>query len=157
MVAIQHRNAVFLAVLCVALVAACGWGQVPASPEPPALPSSQTPEIKTALWRGKVVRYVMRNGRPIYQGDIILDHLGVRPDSAGEAQSQISPRTLGEVYPGFFWPAVGVIYQIPYIITNGSANLTAAVAQYNKTFCGLIQWVPRTTQTDYANFIPGSL
>ncbi|MGA3026867.1 MAG: choice-of-anchor D domain-containing protein [Bryobacteraceae bacterium] len=125
--------------------------------------SSPVAETGTALWRGMRVHYVMRNGLPIYQNDIILDNPVFGPDltrrpardaASGDtfdAVSRVTPQTLGEIYPVSLWPAVGVIYQIPYIITNGSANLTAAIAQYNKTFGGLIQWVPRTTQTDYAN------
>jgi len=52
------------------------------------------------------------------------------------------------------WPKVGSQFQIPYVIESGSANLTnlnAAITQFNKTFSN-IQFVARTTQTDFVNF-----
>ena len=38
-----------------------------------------SPDAGTALWRGMLVHYVMKNGLPVYQGDIILDHLSLDP------------------------------------------------------------------------------
>jgi hypothetical protein len=158
----QRKNVVFQIVLFGALAAAHAWTQVPANPERRAPAYSPVPEIGTALWRGMVVHYVMKDGLPIYQGDIILDNpvFGADPTQRStrdggaslDTVSRVSPQTLGEIYPGTLWTTVGVIYQIPYIITSGSANLTTAIAEYNKVFGGLIQWVPRTTQTDYVNF-----
>jgi Astacin (Peptidase family M12A)/FG-GAP-like repeat/Divergent InlB B-repeat domain len=147
-------------VLLSGLMATSAWGQAP--PRRPAQrQAASTPlEIGTALWRGTTVHYVMRNGRPVYQNDIILDHLvsgpglsGVSPrtrDLVGETAPK--PETLGVVYPGSLWPAVNGIYQIPYTITSGSTNLNTAIADYNTAFSGVIQWVPRTTQADYVAF-----
>jgi uncharacterized protein (TIGR03437 family) len=149
-------------VLFFAFIVEC-WAQAPANPEPGPSQSSPT-EIRTALWRGRMVHYVMRNGLPIYQGDIILDHLDPGPDPAdvSSAQTQYAessaattprptPKGLGIIYPYSLWPPVGGIYQIPYITTNGTPNLKTAVAYYNQIFAGLIQWVPRTSETDYVN------
>jgi hypothetical protein len=120
--------------------------------------ASPAVEIRTALWRGVPIRYVMKNGLPVYQGDIILDHLVFGQDAPGHpattgvaAVASEAPRSLGAIYPFTLWPAVGGVYQIPYVITNGTANLNTAIAEYNTTFRGLIQWVPRTTETNYVD------
>lgn len=108
------------------------------------------------MWRGEPVHYVMRNGLPIYEGDIILDGVITGPLSGSSGlqrpASPALPRTLGIIYSNTLWPVVSGVHQIPYIITNDTANVDAAIAQFNTTFSGLIQWVPRTTQTDYVNF-----
>jgi Astacin (Peptidase family M12A)/Chitobiase/beta-hexosaminidase C-terminal domain/Divergent InlB B-repeat domain len=111
----------------------------------------------TGVWRGEPVHYVMKNGLPIYQGDIILDNLitgTISGSSSPEQPESVSlPRTLGIIYSNTLWPIVSGVHQIPYIITNDTANVDAAIAQFNTTFSGLIQWVPRTTQTDYVDFL----
>jgi hypothetical protein len=92
------------------------------------------------LYRGMPVTYVVRNGKAIFQGDIILDRAGI--DSVSVDYSQ------------FLWPKVGNQYQIPYTIASGSGNLTnlnAAITQFNNTFSN-IQLVARTSQTDYVTF-----
>jgi hypothetical protein len=117
------------------------------------------------MWRGRPVTYVIKHGLPIYQGDIILDHLQPMPgvdaqaaaaQAAIEQNSQIArpmPMSVGVAYPSTLWPKVGGVYQVPYVITSdgGDANLTPAITQFNTTFAGLIQWVARTTQTNYIN------
>ncbi len=58
-------------------------------------------------------------------------------------------------YSSYFWPKVGSVYQIPYIIDPASGDLTnlnTAISQFNSTFSGVIQFVTRTSQTDYVNF-----
>src|SRR5579862_7011792 len=120
----QPKNVAFQVVLFGALGATLSWAQIPANPEQSALASSPMPPIGTALWRGIQVHYVIRNGLPIYQGDIILDNPAFGPDPTTASigappaltPSHLSPRTLGEIYSGTLWPMVGGIYQIPYII-----------------------------------------
>jgi len=92
------------------------------------------------LYRGMPVTYVVRNGKAIFQGDIILDDSAI--DSVSVAYNQ------------YLWPKVGNQYQIPYIVASGSGNLTnlnTAIAQFNSTFSN-IKFVARTTETDYVNF-----
>jgi hypothetical protein len=92
------------------------------------------------LYRGMPVTYVVKNGKAIFQGDIILDGAGI--DSVSVA------------YNKYLWPKVGNQYQIPYIVASGSGNLTnlnTAIAQFNSTFSN-IKFVARTTETDYVNF-----
>jgi Astacin (Peptidase family M12A)/Divergent InlB B-repeat domain len=92
------------------------------------------------LYRGMPVTYVVKNGKAIFQGDIILDVAGIDSASVDYAQ--------------YLWPKVGNQYQIPYTIASGSGNLTnlnTAIAQFNSTFSN-IKFVARTTETDYVNF-----
>jgi hypothetical protein len=49
------------------------------------------------------------------------------------------------------WPAVGGVYQVPYVIQNGSANLTSAITAFNQTFAGLIEFVTRNAEANYVN------
>ena len=119
---------------------------------------SATPASGTGVWRGEAVHYKMKNDLPTYQGDIILDNLITGTitgsNSPGNPQpfARVSPRTLGIIYSNTLWPIVSGVHQIPYTVTNDTANVDAAIAQFNTTFSGLLQWVPRTTQTDYVNF-----
>lgn len=112
--------------------------------------SPEAQELHTGMWRGRVVTYVVKNHQAIYEGDIILDN--VLP-MAGPARADVQPDSVGVAYPSSMWPKVGSVYQVPYVITSdgGDANLTPAINQFNSTFTGLIQWVPRTTETNYVN------
>jgi hypothetical protein len=112
--------------------------------------SSVGPELHTGMWRGRPVTYTTKNGQPIYEGDIILDHL--QPMPGVDAQGP-QPLSVGIAYPQSMWPKVGSVYQVPYVITSdgGDANLMPAISQFNSTFTGLIQWVPRTSETNYVN------
>src|SRR5579884_617728 len=73
------------------------------------------PTAATAVWRGMSVTYVMKDGLPIYQGDIILDHLDNTPKLPGS----IGSASIGVSYSSYLWPTVGVIHQVPYIVTSG--------------------------------------
>jgi len=110
-------------------------------------PSSTAQQIRRGIYRGMPVTYVVKNGKAIFQGDIILEKVGpIVPQSEQPAFSI--------AYSQYLWPKVGSQYQIPYIITSGSGNLTNlqnAITQFNKTFSN-IKFVARTTQTDYVNF-----
>ena len=109
-------------------------------------------QVRRGIYRGLPVTYVVKNGKAIFQGDIILDK--VDPIDPQQPQSSFGIKSLGITYSQYLWPKVGNQYQIPYIITSGSGNLTnlnTAIAQFNSTFAN-IKFVARTTQTDYVNF-----
>jgi hypothetical protein len=59
---------------------------------------------------------------------------------------------LGVVYSGALWPKVGGVAQVPYTVTQGNANVGPAIALFNTTFAGVIQWVPRTSEADFVDF-----
>jgi astacin len=123
-------------------------------------------EIRSGTWRNRPVVYQVWNGRRVVEGDIVLD--SPEPgDSA--AASQISGRSAGKPMPheiggskpnglgaGYLsqlWPNAGGVYQIPYIISGVSANLTTALNAFNQTFSGFIQFVPRSSQNNYVDII----
>ena len=109
-------------------------------------------QIRHGVYRGHPVTYVVKNGKAIYQGDIIIEKV----DSIDPRHplSSFGVKSLSLDYSQYLWPRVGNQYQIPYIITAGSGNLTnlnTAITQFNSTF-SIIKFVARTTQTDYVNF-----
>jgi hypothetical protein len=104
-------------------------------------------QIRQGLYRGMPVTYVVKHGKAIFQGDIVLEKV-----------DPIDPRrplpSFGVDYAKYLWPKVGSQYQIPYVIASGSGdmtNLNAAIAQFNSTFSN-IQFVAYTTQTNYVSF-----
>jgi hypothetical protein len=130
-----------LPALLVLLTATSLWGQV------------QQPEVRTGIWRGQKITYAWvpgpdGNGKALYQGDILLDHVQ-------ESMNGPHPDSLGIGYSQYFWPKVGSVYQVPYIIDPASAdttNLNSAITQFNTTFAGVIQFVARGSEADYVNF-----
>jgi hypothetical protein len=112
-----------------------------------ALPSATAQQVRRGLYRGMPVTYVVKHGKAIFQGDIVLERV-----------DPIDPQrplpSFGVDYAKYLWPKVGGQYQIPYVIASGSGNLTnlnAAIAQFNSTFSN-IQFVAYTTQTNYVSF-----
>jgi astacin (peptidase family M12A)/Big-like domain-containing protein len=104
-------------------------------------------EIRTGVYRSRPVTYNVRNGQNIFEGDILLEKVEPILDPM-----TVVPGSVAVAYPGSLWPKVGSVFQVPYIITTGAADLSAAITRFNNTFTGLIQFVPRGTQTDYVNF-----
>jgi hypothetical protein len=109
--------------------------------------SIQTQEIRRGLYRGRPVTYTMKNGKAIFEGDIILEKVS-------PLDTQHVTPSYGIDYSQYLWPLVGTQYQIPYVIASGSGNTTtlnSAIAQFNATFSN-IQFVAYTNQTDYVSF-----
>ena len=105
-------------------------------------------QVRHGIYRGMPVTYTMSHGKAIFQGDIILEKV-----DPIDPQRPLPP-SIGVIYSQYLWPKVGNQFQIPYIIDPASGDLTnlnAAIAQFNTTFAN-IQFVARTTQTDYVDF-----
>jgi hypothetical protein len=124
--------------LSCALAAVCSFLVVPSAP---------AQQVRQGIYRGVLVTYVVKNGKAVFQGDIILERV-----------ETIDPQrplpSYGVDYAKYLWPKVGSQYQIPYVIASGSGDLTNlnnAIAQFNSTFSN-IQFVAFTSQTDYVNF-----
>lgn len=98
----------------------------------------------TLNWRGVVRPWQWRQGQRIVEGDISVGP----PPKPGE----IEPEGLGMAGTVGLWPKVGGVAQIPYVVTQGNAELPNAIAHYNAAFGGVIQWVPRGSQADYVDF-----
>ena len=93
------------------------------------------------------VTYVVKNGKAIFQGDIVLEKVDT-------IDPQRAVPSFSIAYSQYLWPKVGNQYQIPYVIASGSGDLTnlnTAITQFNNTFSN-IQFVALTTQTDYVSF-----
>ena len=114
--------------------------------------SVAAPQVRQGIYRGIPVTYVVKDGKAIFQGDIILEK--VDPIDPQHGPRSVGIDSLSIAYSQYLWPQVGNQYQIPYVIAPGSGNLTnlnTAIAQFNSTFPN-IQFVARTTQVDYVNF-----
>lgn len=112
-----------------------------------ALAFAQAQQIRRGLYRGIPVTYTMKNGKAIFQGDIVLEKV-----EAIDPQRALP--SFGIDYSKYLWLKTGNQYQIPYVIASGSGdvtNLNAAIAQFNSTFSN-IQFVAYASQTDYVSF-----
>jgi hypothetical protein len=129
-----------------ACFSAPAFGQAPApAPAPPPAPALLG-EIRTGIYRGRPVVYEMRDGKAIYEGDIVLEN--VIPGMTSKNQRY----SFGIAYPQYLWLKVGSVYQIPYTITNPATNLTAAINAFNATFNNFIHIQVRNGETDYVDF-----
>jgi Astacin (Peptidase family M12A)/Divergent InlB B-repeat domain len=114
------------------------------------LNASEVPVFHTGLFRGRQVMYQIINGRPIFEGDIILDHVQQKVPALGSAQPFA---TLGVAYNQYLWPQVSGVAQVPYIVTQPAPTaLNDAITTFNQDLSGVIQFVPRSTQANYVNF-----
>jgi hypothetical protein len=114
-------------------------------------PFAAAQQVRQGIYRGMPVTYVVKNGKAIFQGDIVLEK--VDPVDPQGSLSTIS-NSISVTYSTYLWPKVGTQYQVPYVIASGTgdlSNLNAAIAQFNKTFSN-IKFVAYTSQTDYVNF-----
>jgi hypothetical protein len=118
---------------------------------------SEPPQVRTGIYRGRSVTYIVKNGLNIYEGDIVLDPQGF------SSPGRVSNQSISIAYTNFLWPKVGSVYQVPVVITSdpagafcGAATIatcvsTSAAKIFNNTFPGLIQLVDRTSETSYVN------
>lgn len=117
---------------------------------PPAAFATDPPfGLLQGLFRGRAVTYALLRGQPVFEGDILLDHVTAIPHGA---PNHAVPQSVGVAYGPYLWPITGGVAQIPYIVTAAATQLNNAISAFNTTFSGIIQFVPRTTQADYVNF-----
>lgn len=114
--------------------------------------ASATNPLRTGVFRGRAVTYVDIGGKPLLEGDILLDHVEPGPGKPSAPAGRGKPRAVAIAYQAFLWPKVSGVARIPYVVTAGSANLTNAIAQFNATFAGVIQLAPRAAEADFVNF-----
>jgi hypothetical protein len=113
----------------------------------PGASAAPVSAVRSGIFRGRLVNYAIVDGRPVLEGDILLDHVG---DPATRSRQ---PNGVGTALSSSLWPKVAGVYTVPYVITAGTAaNINKAVTQFNATFKGLIQFVPHKAQADYVDF-----
>jgi astacin len=111
-------------------------------------------EIREGTFDGLPVRYEVRNGMAIFEGDIILGTVEeIEAESARGKHN--SKEAVGVTSTLTRWPG-GVV---PYVLTSTAPNplrIAAAVEHWNTTMNGVIRLVPRTTETKYLQFMAGT-
>ena len=141
----------FRSTACAAVAAAALLSTITA-----ASATAQSVERQRAVWRGMVVEYFERDGMAIAEGDIVLGTAAEmrRAQSAVQkAGNGAQLKALVNVDADLWLPGATSVIEIPYVYEAGSlTEVNAAVASFNATFAGLMQWVPRTTQADYVAF-----
>ncbi len=65
--------------------------------------TSRPSATRTGIYRGHAVTYAIINGKPIFEGDIILDH--VQDLVPGQPlPNKAAPASVGIAYAQYFWP-----------------------------------------------------
>ncbi|MBV8327873.1 M12 family metallopeptidase [Chryseobacterium sp.] len=101
--------------------------------------------LKKGMLEGQEITYERKNGMNFFQGDIVLSDQqlsgGLSANKGGASLSR--------------WPGGKIYYTVANNMGSINANkITTAVNEYNaKTNT---QWIPRTNQTNYVEFIFGS-
>jgi hypothetical protein len=110
----------------------------------------------SGTWKNRPIVYQLWNGMAVIEGDIILGPAGL----VGSGSTAPLPASMPAIKPDFaisynsqFWPSVNGIFQVPYVITGSSPNLTTALNNFNQDFSGLIQFVSRSSQANYVNIM----
>jgi hypothetical protein len=141
-------------------VAAVDRSNTPSSAEVSVLSNRAAPappETRTGRWMGRQVTVQLKDGMVLFEGDMIL---GTTADFEREQAALVLPDSLSKnparnslttAFTSSLWPTVSGVVKVPYQVTNSSANMNSAIASFNSTFSGLIQWVPRAAEADYVN------
>jgi len=113
--------------------------------------AADTGERFRVFYRDRWVSYLETDGMAIAEGDILL---GEARAIARLRDAAVPPKALVIDQTDILWPAdASGVHRVPYTYEAGpQANIDAAVAQFNATFAGIIQWVPRASETDYVAF-----
>ena len=106
-----------------------------------ALPSGN---VQKGQLNGQPITYIKKDGKNFFQGDIVLTDEQLNDQSVQKGGTSFSR-----------WPGGKIYYTVASNMGSINANkITTAVNEYNsKTNT---QWIPRTNQTNYVEFIFGS-
>ncbi|HEX4508157.1 MAG TPA: M12 family metallopeptidase [Alphaproteobacteria bacterium] len=132
------------------IIGVCAWSQLHA--EGRIAPAE---DIRFGIFRGYPVTYRLVDGKAILEGDMVLDHVEdiatfVKRSRNGSGRH---PYGIGNAYPSSLWLKSGGLARVPYLVSHGPlSDIHAAIAQFNATFKGVIQFVPRSNEVDYVDF-----
>lgn len=141
---IGAKRAVFMSLIIVSVLASCSKNNEE------MITDAQTTgvlaeNIKKGQLNGQSITYEKKDGKNFFQGDIVLtDKQLAEGQSANKGGASFSR-----------WPGGQIYYTVASNMGSINANkIATAVNEYNtKTNT---QWIPRTNQTNYVEFIFGS-
>ncbi|MBT2623108.1 M12 family metallopeptidase [Chryseobacterium sp. ISL-6] len=138
------RKAVMVSFIIALTLASCNKNNEEIMDGNPAT-SFNTENIKRGQLGGQAITYERRNGMNFFQGDIVLSDRQLTEDNSVNKGGASLSR----------WPGGKIYYTVASNMGSINANkITNAVNEYNnKTNT---QWIPRTNQTNYVEFIFGS-
>ena len=122
-------------------------------------PNAYATEIFRTLWHGQWVAYVEQGDYAVTEGDIIIGPKAAvrewsRALERGAGHTAESRKALMIDSADSLWlrGASGMI-EVPFTVELGNAtNINAAITEANRALAGVLQWVPRTAQSDYVSF-----
>ena len=87
--------------------------------------------VASGILHNRSIVYQIWNGQAVVEGDMIVHPAtrGIQPEFAINYTSQL-------------WPIMSGVHQVPYTVSGTAPNLTTALANFNRDFSGLIQFVP---------------
>lgn len=119
-------------------------------PSQPVSEEAETVHTGSTIYRGTKVHFEVINGLAITQGDIVLGPANTLPpgSSSEKTTEKGSVAVSGQ---DFRWPG-GVV---PYVIESNvtSTAIAPAIAHWNTKLAGVINMIPRTTESDYVRFV----
>lgn len=124
--------------------------------------TAQATERFRTLWHGQWVDYIEVGEFAVTDGDIIIGPKDAVREwriavERGQQQMEATRKagkalTLGNANELWLRAASGVV-EVPYTIEAGNeTTINAAVAEVNRVLAGVLQWVPRSSESDYVAF-----
>ncbi|MDC8098724.1 MULTISPECIES: M12 family metallopeptidase [Chryseobacterium] len=138
------KRTVFMSFIIAATLASCSKNNDEMATETQTN-ALQLENVKNGRLGGQDITYERKNGMNFFQGDIVLSDQQLAGDNALHKGGASFSR----------WPGAKIYYTVAGNMGSINANkITTAVNEYNsKTNT---QWIPRTNQTNYVEFIFGS-
>ncbi|REC47958.1 M12 family metallopeptidase [Chryseobacterium pennipullorum] len=140
----QTKKTILVSFMMIAALSSCSKNSDEMMPEARDTPYPAE-NLKKGLLGGQEITYERKNGMNFFQGDIVLsDQQLAEGGTASKGGASFSR-----------WPGGKIYYTVASNMGSINANkITTAVNEYNaKTNT---QWIPRTNQSNYVEFIFGS-
>lgn len=138
------KRTVFMSFIIAATLASCSKNNDEMATETQTN-ALQLENVKNGRLGGQDITYERKNGMNFFQGDIVLSDQQLAGDNALHKGGASFSR----------WPGAKIYYTVAGNMGSINANkITTAVNEYNSKTN--IQWIPRTNQTNYVEFIFGS-
>ncbi|KMQ65755.1 hypothetical protein ACM46_07795 [Chryseobacterium angstadtii] len=141
---LQAKKSVLAGLMIIATLSSCSKNneEIMADAQTNAL---QSKNVKQGKLGGQTITYEKKDGLNFFQGDIVLTDQQLTEDNSANKGGASFSR----------WPGGKIYYTVAGNMGSINGNkITTAVNEYNnKTNT---QWIPRTNQTNYVEFIFGS-